>query len=84
LAVGIQPNTSHSVVRRVSDREHFSVPFHAIFDANEELLVDSEGPTGNIGHPSSFEGSQHLNKMLTETRTHLTDAEIEEIVSTLD
>ena len=68
----------------VSNSIHFSIPFHAIFDAQEKFLIDSEGPTGNIGHPSGFEGQSHLKKMLTETKTHLTQSEIDEIVSTLE
>jgi hypothetical protein len=47
-------------------------------------LIDSEGPTGNIGHPSSFEGRRHLRRMLIETMTSLAQSEIDEIVSTLD
>jgi|GEM_PF-858361 len=69
--------------RIVSDREHFGIPFHAIFDAQETLLIDSEGPTGNIGFPSGIEGQRHLRKMLSETKTNLTASEIDEIVSTV-
>jgi hypothetical protein len=73
------------VARRVlSDRDDFSIPFHAIFDDQGQLLIDSEGPTGNIGHPSGFEGRMHLKKMLTETKTNLIQVEIDEIVSTLE
>ncbi len=70
--------------RIVSDRGHFGVPFHAIFNSKEELLIDSEGPAGNIGHPSSIEGRHHLTQMLRQTRKNLTDAQIEQIVATLD
>jgi hypothetical protein len=54
-----------------SRREHFGVPFHAIFDVNENLLIDSESAIGNIGHAASFEGHRHLRKMLIQTRTTL-------------
>jgi hypothetical protein len=47
-------------------------------------LIDSEGPLGNIGHPSGYEGRRHLKKMLGDTRRHLSLDEIERIVSTLD
>ncbi|MEX2137857.1 MAG: M56 family metallopeptidase [Pirellulales bacterium] len=70
--------------RIVSNREHFGVPFHTIFEANERLLIDSESSVGNIGHPSSYEGRRHLTKMLHETRKNLTEAEIKQIVGTLD
>jgi hypothetical protein len=67
----------------VSNREHFGVPFHTIFDANERLLIDSESSVGNIGHPSSFEGRRHLTRMLRETRKSLTEADIDQIIATL-
>jgi hypothetical protein len=70
--------------RITSDRDHFGVPFHTIFAADETVLIDSEGPIGNIGHPASSEGRLHLRKMLTQTKRNLTDAEIEQIVSTLE
>ncbi|MGZ0165154.1 MAG: M56 family metallopeptidase [Planctomycetales bacterium] len=70
--------------RIVSDREHFGVPFHAIFDADQKLLIDSDGPTGNIGHPSGFEGLNHVEKMLDESRTNLSDAQIRQVVTTLE
>jgi hypothetical protein len=70
--------------RIVSDRGRFGVPFHAIFDADEKLLIDSDGPTGNIGHPSGFEGLQHLQIMFEESRTNLSDAQIKQVVATLE
>lgn len=70
--------------RIVGNRKGSGVPFYAIFDANEQLLIDSEGPLGNIGFPSSFEGHRHLTRMLRETRRNLTEADIEQIVETLE
>ena len=72
------------VAERITGGGHFGVPFHAIFAADGRLLIDSRGPGGNIGHPSGDAGKKHLrNMLLTETR-HLTDAEIEQLVSSLD
>jgi len=48
------------------------------------VLIDSEGPTGNIGHPSSFEGRVHLTKMLMQTKRTLTDDDVARIVKTLE
>ena len=59
------------------------VPVHAIFDANQEMLADSQGPLGNIGMPSSFEGRRHLRRMLEATRRTLTDAELDAVVASL-
>jgi hypothetical protein len=70
--------------RIISNRENYGVPFHTIFESDERLLIDSEAPDGNIGHPSSFEGRLHLKKMLNETRQKLTEAEIKQLVETLE
>ncbi|HUE13936.1 MAG TPA: hypothetical protein VMR25_07225, partial [Planctomycetaceae bacterium] len=59
------------------------IPFHAIFDASGTMLVDSNGPLGNIGCPSGFEGKKQLRKMLLQTRQNLTDAEIEQLVDSI-
>jgi hypothetical protein len=72
------------VADRLLRRQQAGVPFHAIFDASGTLLIDSIGPTGNIGHPSGFEGMQQLRKMLSTTRQNLTDAEIDQMVESAD
>ena len=77
-------NGTEIAKRVIGDREHFGVPFYAIFDPNEQRLIDSEAPTGNIGHPSSYEGRLHLSEMLSRTRKKLTDAQIEQIIQTLE
>lgn len=61
----------------------YGVPFHAIFDANEKMLIDSRAPTGNIGYPSGHEGRKHLRKMLSETNTYLSTKEINQLMDTL-
>jgi hypothetical protein len=70
--------------KRLTRGNRHGVPFHAIFDANELLLIDSAGPLGNIGFPASPEGQRHLEKMLTTTRQELTDADINELLDSLD
>jgi hypothetical protein len=71
------------VAERLTGHEGQGVPFHAIFDSNGKMLMTSESPLGNIGHPSGFEGKKHVRKMLLATRTKLTDQQIDEIVNTL-
>ena len=72
------------VAKRITDnRDHFGVPFHAIFDADQKLVIDSEGPLGNIGHPSGYEGRSHLKKMLLNTRANLSPDEIDRIVESV-
>ncbi len=72
------------VAKRLPRSRGQGVPFHAIFAAEGKMLITSESPLGNIGHPSGFEGKKHLRKMLLATRSRLTEQQIDEIVNTLD
>jgi len=47
------------------------------------MLFDSVGRTGNIGHPSGFEGDRQLRKMLLESRHTLTDPEVDQLVESV-
>lgn len=71
------------VAEKLTRGKSHGIPFHGIFDRGESLLIDSQGPLGNIGHPGDFEGQQHLRKMLLETRQKLTEAEIEQLIESL-
>ena len=60
------------------------VPCHAILDSDGKELINSIGPLGNIGDPSgSFEGAQHLRKMLKTTVQNLTDDDIESLIRSI-
>ena len=72
-----------SVAMRLTRGGHFGIPFSAIFDIEEKMVVDSNSPLGNIGFPSGYEGSKYLRKMLLATRRSITDAEIEKLVASL-
>jgi hypothetical protein len=71
------------VAERLTGHERQGIPFYAIFDSNGKMVITSESPLGNIGHPSGFEGKKHVRKMLRATRTRLTDQQIDEIINTL-
>ena len=71
------------VLKHLVGNDHFGVPFHAIFDEREKMLIDSKGPSGNIGHPSGAEAKLHIRKMLEETSKHLTPQQIDEIVDSI-
>ncbi len=71
------------VAERLTQGNQHGIPFFAIFDENEKMLIDSAAPTGNIGYPSSEEGKTHLRKMLVETRQNLADADIDTLVGSL-
>lgn len=65
------------------DKPH-GVPFFAFYDADQNMLIDSSGPTGNIGSISGYEGKRHLRRMLQKVRQSLSDAEIERIVGSVE
>ena len=71
------------IASRITRGKQQGIPFHAIFDPDGLLLIDSEGPLGNIGFPSSVEGKRHLKEMLLETRQNLTDTEINQLVDSI-
>jgi hypothetical protein len=71
------------VADRLTGHERQGIPFCAIFDPTEKMLITSESPLGNIGHPEGFEGKRHIRKMLLATRSKLTDQQIDAIVNSL-
>jgi hypothetical protein len=71
------------VAERLTGHEWQGVPFFTIFDSNGKMLITSESPLGNIGHPSGYEGKTHLRKMLMATRSRLTNQQIDAIVNSL-
>ena len=71
------------VARRLTLGRQLGIPFYAIFDADEVMLTDADGPLGNTGMPSSFDGKLHLRKMLQSTSKNLTTAEIDELISSI-
>ncbi len=71
------------VMERLTQGRRVGIPFHGVFDAEQKLLIDSEGPLGNIGSISGYEGKKHLRRMLTTSQQHLTDDEIAEIVASV-
>jgi hypothetical protein len=73
----------NDVADRVTLGKWYGIPFHAIFDRNGKMLVNSAGPLGNIGNPSDFEGKKQLRKMLLQSRQNLSDAEIEQLVENI-
>ncbi|MEM7307685.1 MAG: thioredoxin family protein [Planctomycetota bacterium] len=80
----VQDENGPEVAALLEARPGDGVPFHAIFDAEGELLISSRCPImGNIGFPGSFEGQRHLRAMLTQTATRLTAEELERVVDTL-
>ncbi|GAB5407036.1 MAG: hypothetical protein Aurels2KO_52670 [Aureliella sp.] len=59
------------------------IPFHAMFDAGENMLADSFGPLGNIGSITGFEGTRHFRKMLEASCEDITPQQIDELIASL-
>jgi len=78
----VRDTSGEEIAKRVTQGQEGGIPFYAIFDASGKLLIDSNGPLGNIGHPSGIDGKKHLKKMLLETRKNITEAEIDRVVET--
>ena len=64
--------------------EQTGITFHGIFDASGAKLIDSVGPLGNIGYPTSFDGKRHLRRMLQITRKRIADEQIDAIISSMN
>lgn len=60
------------------------IPFHAMLDANGQMIMDSYGPLGNIGFPSSgAESIEHFRSMLETASRTLSKEVINELISSL-
>ena len=71
------------LLNKLTEGKNLGVPFHAIFDADGNKIIDSQGPLGNIGSPTGFEGRRHLQRMLKAGRQRLTEAEIQQLSSSV-
>jgi beta-lactamase regulating signal transducer with metallopeptidase domain len=72
------------VAKELTGDKPYGVPFFAFYDADQNMLIDSSGPTGNIGSISGYEGKRHFRRMLQKVRQSLSDSEIERIVGSVE
>ena len=72
-----------ATAEKLTHGENHGIPYHAIFDENEKLLIDSSGSRGNVGSFNGEEGKKQLRKMLIATRHTLTNEEIEQLVDSV-
>jgi thioredoxin-related protein len=59
------------------------IPWFAILDAEGKILITSEGPKGNIGHPVKPAEIAHFIHMIKETSRHITSEQISAIEKAL-
>lgn len=68
-----------AIQKRFRPDESGGIPWIAILDAKGQVLVTSDGPQGNIGHPARPEEIAHFLEMLKKTARKLEPAQIEQI-----
>ena len=81
---GVRDENGIEISKRVTGDRNFGIPFVAIMDSDGKVLIDGNGPFGNVGFPSEFESVQHLRRMFRTTATNMTEQEYEAILETLD
>jgi thioredoxin-related protein len=59
------------------------IPWYAILDAEGKVLITSDGPKGNIGHPLRPAEIAHFIRMIKETARNITSGQITTIENTL-
>ncbi|MEX2093662.1 MAG: carboxypeptidase regulatory-like domain-containing protein [Pirellulales bacterium] len=72
-----------AVIDRVRPDANGGIPWFVILDADGNELINSDGPSGNIGYPGEPEGQVHFEKMLRTAPRHITDEEIKSLVAAL-
>jgi hypothetical protein len=74
---------SREVVQWLNAPKMAGVPWFVIAEPDGTILATSEGPLGNIGCPSDFEGIRHFREMLSRTAQRLTQEDIDQLVRSL-
>lgn len=79
---GLDKN-SEAVNPLLPGAEGEGIPFYAISEPDNTVLITSKGRDGNIGMPGDPAGISHLKRMLEQTAQRLTAAEIAELEKSL-
>lgn len=80
----VRDENGQEITDEITGGHLVGVPFFAFYDADEKMLIDSRGPTGNIGFMSGYESKRHFRKMLGKVRQVLTADDVDKIVSSLE
>lgn len=70
------------IEKRYIDKEQ-GLPWFAFVDGDGKAIIHSTGPRGNTGFPAQPEEVAHFKTMLETVKKHLTDADIEWLISSL-
>jgi Thioredoxin-like len=72
-----------SVIDRFRTNQTGGIPWMVFLDSDGNPLITSDGPEGNIGYPGEAAERVHFEKMLRASARHLTDADIESLLTAL-
>jgi hypothetical protein len=64
-------------------RANAGLPSFAFVDGDGKLVINSIGPKGNVGHPYQPDEVAYFKVMLQKAKKHLTDADIEALIASL-
>jgi hypothetical protein len=70
------------IVKRYVNGEA-GLPSFAFVDGDGQLVINSRGPKGNVGHPYEPEEVAYFKVMLQTVKRHLTDAEIDALITSI-
>jgi hypothetical protein len=74
---------AEAIEKRYVEKEQ-GVPWFAFLSAAGTMIVNSTGPKGNVGEPNSADEVAYFKTMLQKARKHLTDADIDTLISSLN
>jgi hypothetical protein len=69
------PNGKETM-RPIRTSKNGGIPWMAILDPKGNMLINSDGPNGNIGNPNKPESIEHFMKMLANTAHRLTPEQL--------
>ena len=73
---------ARDIEKRYVDKEQ-GLPWFAFVDGDGKALITSTAPKGNVGHPYQPDEVAHFKVMLQTVKRHLTDAEIDALITSL-
>jgi Thioredoxin-like len=72
-----------AVIDQVRPAATGGIPWFVILDSDGTPLINSDGPSGNIGYPGEPDGQVYFEKMLRTSPRHITDDEIKSLIADL-
>ena len=75
--------SARDIQKRFIQQEQ-GLPWFAFVDGNGRAVITSTGAQGNVGYPWEPHEIAHFKTMLLTSRKHLTDAEIDYLIKSLE